>query len=75
MTQIDKMKAQGYLTIKDVADTLGVHVTTIYRLIDMGRVEGVRIGRARYVKRESVLSYYSGIDEKAAALLAGLPAT
>lgn len=75
MTQAQKMREQGYLTILDVAKALGVHVTSIYRLLNLGRVESIRVGRARYVNRASVIAYYKGIDEKTAALFADLPVT
>jgi excisionase family DNA binding protein len=42
------------VSVRDVADQLGVHPETIRRLIHDGRLDAVRVGRALRVHREAV---------------------
>lgn len=43
-----------YISIRETGDALGVGRSTIYRLIDCGELETVKIGRRRLVKREAI---------------------
>ena len=38
------MKEKRYLTIKDVAEQLGLHKTTIYRLVKKGELPAFKVG-------------------------------
>jgi excisionase family DNA binding protein len=42
------------VSVRDVADQLGVHPETIRRLIHDGRLDAVRVGRVLRVHREAV---------------------
>jgi excisionase family DNA binding protein len=47
----------GLVSVREVADQLGVHPETIRRLIHDGRLDAVRIGRVLRVHREAVDSF------------------
>jgi excisionase family DNA binding protein len=66
----ERMRAQGYVTAKEVAGWLGRHVTGVYDLVDNGKVEGMRVGRARFIKLASLRQY---LGPQAASAL-GVPA-
>ena len=38
--------AETYYTVKEAADILQIHWTTVYQLVRTGRLRGVHIGRA-----------------------------
>ena len=42
------------IKVSQVAQTLGLSKSTVYRLIDRGQIEGVRMGRSVRVHPESV---------------------
>jgi excisionase family DNA binding protein len=42
------------VSVRDVADLLGVHPQTVRRLIHEGKLEGVRIGTGLFVPRTAV---------------------
>jgi len=42
------------VSVRDVADRLGVHPQTVRRLIHEGKLEGVRIGSGLYVTRAAL---------------------
>ena len=48
------------LSAKDVAELLGVSMTTVYRLIDSGAIRSVRVRRQIRVSRDSFLSFING---------------
>jgi excisionase family DNA binding protein len=41
-------------TIRQVADAIGVHPTTVRRLIDDGKLEVTQVGRRRFISRASI---------------------
>jgi excisionase family DNA binding protein len=45
------------VSVRDVADQLGVHPETIRRLIHDGRLDAVRVGRVLRVHRDAVDSF------------------
>jgi excisionase family DNA binding protein len=45
---------ESLVSVRDVADQLGVHPETIRRLIHDGRLDAVRVGRVLRVHREAV---------------------
>jgi excisionase family DNA binding protein len=47
----------GLVSVREVADQLGVHPETIRRLIHDGRLDAVRVGRVLRVHREAVDSF------------------
>jgi excisionase family DNA binding protein len=51
-------KPDGYLSIKESAELLGVTTRTIHRLIQVGKVVSVQLVNKRvYVEKESLLKY------------------
>jgi excisionase family DNA binding protein len=48
---------ESLVSVRDVADQLGVHPETIRRLIHDGRLDAVRVGRVLRVHREAVDSF------------------
>ena len=38
------MSEQSYLTIEDVAQRFGVNVTTVYRLVQQGKLPAFKVG-------------------------------
>jgi len=44
----------GLVSVREVADQLGVHPETIRRLIHAGRVRAVRIGRGLHIEDSSL---------------------
>ena len=48
------------LSAKDVAELLGVSMTTVYHLIDSGAIRSVRGRRQIRVSRDSFLSFING---------------
>lgn len=38
------MDERAYLTVEEVAERFGVNVTTIYRLLQQGRLPGFKVG-------------------------------
>ena len=48
------------LSAKDVAELLGVSMTTEYHLIDSGAIRSVRVRRQIRVSRDSFLSFING---------------
>lgn len=44
----------GLVSVREVADQLGVHPETVRRLIHDGRLDAVRVGRVLRVHREAV---------------------
>ena len=48
---------ENLVSVRDVADQLGVHPETIRRLIHDGRLDAVRVGRVLRVHREAVDSF------------------
>lgn len=47
-------KPGGLVSVRDVADQLGVHPETVRRLIHDGRLDAVRVGRVLRIHREAV---------------------
>jgi len=43
-----------YISIREAGSALGVSRSTIYRLMDGGQLETVKIGRRRLVRREAI---------------------
>ena len=57
MATNDRLKAKGYVPASGIAEKLGKHVTTIYRWIDAGVIDGIRVGKLRYVSLQSLFDY------------------
>jgi len=49
--------SNNLVSVREVADQLGVHPETIRRLIHDGRLDAVRVGRVLRVHREAVDSF------------------
>ncbi len=43
-----------YISIREAGSALGVSRSTIYRLMECGELETVKIGRRRLVRRETI---------------------
>lgn len=55
-----KMLAGGYAPASGVARALSLALSTIHRMVEDGRVDGTRIGRALYLKLDSLETYFEG---------------
>lgn len=69
MTQAEKLEEKGFITASLAADLLGRHITSVYRLVEAGALEGLRIGRAWYVKRASIVQYANKQSPNGALML------
>ena len=58
----------GFISASYASKKLGVHVTTLYRWIDSGKLEGCRIGGRRFVKHEALKEYIGQDISKAIGL-------
>lgn len=57
-TMVDqKMRGEGFIPAMDAAGWAGKHVSNIYVMLEKGTLEGLRVGRARYVKLASLRQY------------------
>lgn len=60
-TQVEMMRARGYLSVADAADKIGVSKFRIYDLIKREKIEALSIGEGaysrRYVRIDSLRSY------------------
>lgn len=56
--------ARGYAPAKRVADVLGKAHSTIHRMVQSGRLEGLRDGRALYISVSSLIAYYENDDNE-----------
>jgi excisionase family DNA binding protein len=65
----------GYLTTGDAARRAGVNVTTIYRLIERGKVQAVVLGNQRFVVAKSLAQYYGAITKIYDRIMAGVDET
>lgn len=70
LTAERRLRARGYLPVAEVVEVLGLHPNTVYNWISRGEVSGVKLGKARYVLRASVVEKIG----KEAALAFGLVA-
>lgn len=52
--QIDVMRARGLIAAADAARLLSMHVTSVYRWMDEGEVEGKKVGKRRYITATSL---------------------
>lgn len=43
-----------YISIREAGGALGVSRSTIYRLMDGGHLQAVKIGRRRLIRREAI---------------------
>tara|TARA_R100000458_G_C8038678_1_gene90984 strand:- start:167 stop:388 length:222 start_codon:yes stop_codon:yes gene_type:complete len=53
----DLLVSKGYAPASDVAKKINTHVSTVYRWVDAGEVDGIRVGKRRYVHLESLFSF------------------
>ena len=57
MVSSAEQQPDSLVSVRDVADQLGVHPETIRRLIHDGRLDAVRVGRVLRVHRDAVESF------------------
>ena len=57
----------GYAPASQVASVIKKAASTVHRMVETGRVEGARDGRALYVKVESLVAYYEECGNEAMA--------
>lgn len=71
VTMDDLLRKEGYVRISAAAKAAGVHVTTLYHLLDAKKVGERRAGAHRYIHAESLAAYYGGgvIGERVRGLL------
>lgn len=43
-----------YISIREACSALGVSRSTIYRLMDCGHLQAVKIGRRRLIRRDAI---------------------
>lgn len=69
----EAMARKGFMPATDAATRAGVHVSTIYRAVDRGAVEGFTAGDSglRFVRRASLAAFYG--PEVSAALGLDVP--
>lgn len=51
-----KLRAQGFVTVKEVSDRLGKDISTVYRWIEEGEIEGEDVMGRRYILLRSVVT-------------------
>ena len=51
---MNETRDDGLVSVRGVAELLGVHPQTVRRLIHEGKLEGVRIGTGLFVPRAAV---------------------
>lgn len=54
------MLREGYAPAATVARTLGLALSTVHRMSENGHVECTRVGRALYIKLDSLANYFEG---------------
>lgn len=54
------------VSIKDACGLLGIGTTMLYELLDDGKLESVKIGKRRLIKRASILEYVEELSQDAA---------
>lgn len=70
------MREDGYITASSAADAVGVHITTLYRWVESGKLTGTQVGRAWFVRVHDLLDMYSnapGIQRRIRAAHADHP--
>jgi len=67
-TQARKLARSGYMTAREAADLIGRHVTSVYRMVQAGTVDGLHIGRSWYVQRDSLARYLGPAAARALGL-------
>lgn len=65
-----QLRKDGWIPATHAAKAIGVHVSTIYRAANEGKLAGRRVGRSWYVREDSVVAYYGGSVEVRNALAA-----
>lgn len=65
-TRDSTLERKGYVTVKEAAERCQQAQSTVYRWLDTGAVEGLQVGRSRYVKLASLVEF---IGKDAAKLL------
>ena len=55
-------KQRGLATVAETMDYLNVSRSTVYELIDAGKIEAKRIGRARRITWLSILEFVADAD-------------
>ncbi len=66
--QTEMMEANGWIPASQAADAVGVNVTTIYRWIEEGKVEGTKPSNRWYVKVASLAAKVGQATAEAAGL-------
>jgi excisionase family DNA binding protein len=61
----DDDAAQAY-SIEETANRLGVHRTTVYDLINTGRLGSIKVGGRRLIPRAALLALLEPVPEEAA---------
>lgn len=67
--QADMMRAKGYMPAPEVATRLGHDVTAIYRMIEAGKITGLKVGGRRYVLYSSLVAHLGKDAAKALGLV------
>lgn len=57
MSQKELMQEKGFIAAADAARILGRHISSVHRMFQTGKVEGMRVGIYLYIKKNSLVSY------------------
>lgn len=55
--QADMMQKKGFLTAAAAAEKVGNTVYTIYRWVEDGKIQGMKVGKHWYVNLESLVRF------------------
>ncbi len=69
MNLVQMMEQKGYMPAAKAAATSGVAVTTIYRRIKSGKLDGTRVGDYWYVSVDSLIVDLGPVASEAAGLM------
>lgn len=58
-----RMRREGYVTCREIAQRVGVHKATVYRWINDGLIESVDFNGAYYIKWDSVIRHLGAVAE------------
>lgn len=60
MWNADEVVADGLLSVREAARFLGISRSTLYELMESGRLQYVKLGRARRVPRRALVALAAG---------------
>lgn len=55
VNQAEVMRSRGYITAREASEKMGMDIASIYRWLETGEVDGVKVGVKRYVSKASLV--------------------